>query len=474
MSWKWPKLDLWNEGMPNQGADFRRQKQHNWDALRAWAHRMKDGLGNYSDELDTKLTDFDQRFSDQINGSTDNDEVIDARRPYGQSAYDTLGKRLDDMPSDAEIDADVSDTDDIAGALSDTMKAGLDSFIETLPSDGFKVAVISDSHFEDHYDTSYFGTYKYTKDTYEHLNAFNYLAKVANVLIANGDNTNGNNPDVANTIAETATFADKILMQSNTADKYILPGNHDDNTAFKYSQYNNNQTILPIMPSNIISKDQFKQLFKTNDLINGESRDNGSIYFYKDYAAQKIRLIGLDSEDLPQDVLNDDGSVKYDRYWYHTYSQAQMNWLVGTALTGVPDGYQVMIISHAPVDGTADKLQFNQDLMVGLLNAFATGQSFSGASVDAVPTELKIDVNADFTSQGARTIIGAFAGHIHRESMTTENNFVVPTFTCDANKSADQVGTDKAMALYVITVQTDQRLVTISGFGHTTTRTYNY
>ncbi|MDN6445641.1 MAG: hypothetical protein L0K32_00785, partial [Lacticaseibacillus paracasei] len=44
--------------------------------------------------------DTQGRFNDQISGTTNSDEVIDARRPLGGNAYQTLGQRLDDMQSD--------------------------------------------------------------------------------------------------------------------------------------------------------------------------------------------------------------------------------------------------------------------------------------------------------------------------------------------------------------------------------------
>ncbi|MDN6447414.1 MAG: hypothetical protein L0K32_09965, partial [Lacticaseibacillus paracasei] len=44
--------------------------------------------------------DTQSRFNDQISGATNSNEVIDARRPLGGNAYQTLGQRLDDMQSD--------------------------------------------------------------------------------------------------------------------------------------------------------------------------------------------------------------------------------------------------------------------------------------------------------------------------------------------------------------------------------------
>lgn len=99
MNWKWPKLTLKDEPSPMQNVEFRRQKQFNWDALRGWALGLFEGFTDYSDSLDAKMTDFDNRFDDQMIAATDGDkdlsEVVDARRPTGGDAFKTLGKRLD-------------------------------------------------------------------------------------------------------------------------------------------------------------------------------------------------------------------------------------------------------------------------------------------------------------------------------------------------------------------------------------------
>lgn len=375
---------------------------------------------------------------------------------------------LDDLNAPIIVDEDV----DIGGRLDPKIKKQLDDYIAGLPK-GFKIGIISDAHYEDHYDNSYFGSHPYTQDAYQHLTAFNYLADHVDVLIANGDNTNGNNPLVDHTIAEGYDYADKVLMQNSSADKFVLLGNHDDNTAFKYSQYYNNKKILKHYSNMIISEDEFKQMFRTPELINDEVRNGDSLYFYKDYKNAKVRLIGLNSEDIPENAKNEDGSLKYDRYWYLTYSQSQLDWVAKTALMGVPEDYKVIIISHVPINGK-EAHQYNQDLMIGILNAFATGNSFSGSSADTVPSDLKLSINVDYTSQGARTLIGNIAGHVHKESISSENNFKVCTVTCDLNGEASRVGTSNSMGFNVVTILPTERKVKLSGFGHAVDQNFVY
>lgn len=58
--------------------------------------------------IQDKMTDFDHRFYDQMRAATDGDkdlsEVVDARRPAGAAkAYQTIGDRMDEMPTGKEI-----------------------------------------------------------------------------------------------------------------------------------------------------------------------------------------------------------------------------------------------------------------------------------------------------------------------------------------------------------------------------------
>ncbi|WP_436676804.1 glycosyl hydrolase family 28-related protein [Lactiplantibacillus plantarum] len=83
------KLDLWDEGMPLQGVDFRRQKQHNWDALRKW------GSG-FGDRIDDYFSNVDQRIDDQLKANTMKDEEIDFRHSdMLDKTFDTMRKRGD-------------------------------------------------------------------------------------------------------------------------------------------------------------------------------------------------------------------------------------------------------------------------------------------------------------------------------------------------------------------------------------------
>lgn len=88
MLFKVPNLELKNEPSPFQNREARLQKQFNWDSLRGWGSA-------YSNWLYQTMSDFDQRFDDQINQTPQPSEIIDARRDLVGTLYPTLKKRLD-------------------------------------------------------------------------------------------------------------------------------------------------------------------------------------------------------------------------------------------------------------------------------------------------------------------------------------------------------------------------------------------
>jgi hypothetical protein len=96
MGWKWPKLFLKDEPSPFQNRDARLQKQFNWDALRGWGTGVFKGLMGYTDSIDQKVKEFDERVDDQLTAGTMKDEEIDARHSdMLDKTFPTMRKRGD-------------------------------------------------------------------------------------------------------------------------------------------------------------------------------------------------------------------------------------------------------------------------------------------------------------------------------------------------------------------------------------------
>jgi len=428
------------------------------ESAKEWVSNLNEIIDQYNQWVNSAHSSWE----DFVN---ENKEIIESIDPGG-----TLLAKFIPVYEEASLDIDVNQRLNLGGQLSEEINNRLEEFKANLPEEGFRIAVISDSHFEDMASPNFFGAYPQTEDALTHVAALNKLEDSVDVIIALGDNVNGCYPAIANTIADGSDYADMITYKSSP-DRFVLPGNHDDGSAAKYVDYSDNQTILPLNPNQVVSNSQFEDMFRTRELLNNEKRDDGSLYFYKDYPDAKVRIVGLYTEDVPEDILNSDGSIKYDRYWYHTYSQQQINWIANVALMDVPADYSVFIVAHAPINNP-DANQYNNDMMKSVLDAFCTGGSYNGSSSTEVPDELKISIDCNYTTQGTRKIAGFLSGHVHYESIVPLTNFTLSTVTRDANRVADQIGTADAMAFQVVTIQSDK--VLFNGFGRATDREYNY
>ena len=395
------------------------------------------------------------------------EDKIKADNLVTQADLDAFIKQISDMLFDV---VNVDEGADIGEALPNNLKKQLDDFKAKLPEDQFKIAIISDAHYEDRYRNTIWGSYPYTKDAYKHLTAFNYLQDAVDVMIANGDHVNGLDASMENTKQELSAYNEKLLTGVNT-DRYALVGNHDDGSPSK----SYNKTITP---AEIISNDELEKLFHTHDLINGEVRNNGSMYFYKDYDEAKIRLVGLYTEDIPENAVNADGTPKFTRWLYHTYGQAQLDWLAKVAFSNIPADYQVVVVGHAPLYyGWTDEgaHQYNFELLKGLLDAVDVGNSFSGTSTTEVPTEMKVSVNADYSEQGPRPVAAFIAGHVHKELTVPLDRFTMTTVLNDANTdSTVESDSAQSMAFTVYCFDKAKRKVSMYGFGRATDRKYDY
>lgn len=404
----------------------------------------------------------------------------------GLVTLDQLNSILDEFKSKLDAIPVVDSKMDIGGELTPEMKSVADKFISALPKNGFKFLMVTDSHYEDTAFPLPGLGYPHGKESLWHLSIVNYLANYVDVVVAGGDNTNGMTWDYTHTVADQDLYATKLLDTPGTADKFLLKGNHDDGSAIM-----RNGTIMPdgtrkmgsAQPSDVMTDDDFKRVFRTREQLYNEHRQDGdSLYFYKDYPDSKIRLIGLDSFDVPMDTVNDDGTLTHMRYITTSFSNKQLNWLISEALMNVPEDYQVIITTHCPQVGgdiaeDPESTWFNHELLQGILDSFVDGTSYTGQSPAETPKEMFAKVSTNFTGQGPRVIAGYYVGHYHTERIEKLDNFTEVLFLNDVNgdqtQSAESFGVN-SMGISVATIDTAKRSVQINGLGRATNRSYTY
>lgn len=352
-------------------------------------------------------------------------------------------------------------------------KSALDNLKVSIDEDKFNMVFITDTHYAqqselDDYAPGY---------AVDHLNHALYLDENVDVIVAGGDNIDGHNNSYPGILNDQKKFAIELLYGSNNhADKFALKGNHDDGSWRLCAYREGNLTYQNSTPETIpFSK--FKLDYQNADLLFEEHRNGDSNYFYKDYPDKKVRIVGLDSNDTPEDKLTSDGSLKYVGINYMGYRQAQLDWIANTALQNVPEDYTTIIIGHCGADPTPydDDLSdpthghhTNQAQLNKIINNFIKGTS---ETVTNNVKDFEINVKTDFTAQGPRVMAGYIHGHDHAENYSTTVGFnsigVINSFG-PSWRYGDNDGWN------LITLDAENHKLIFKGFGLATNRTIVY
>lgn len=365
----------------------------------------------------------------------------------------------------------------IGGPISADEKNALDKLRSTVDTSKFNLIFFNDSHYGMQSDIKNYGP----RYGINHLNTALYLDDLVNVIVAGGDNIDGHLLSYDGLINDEQNFTTELLFGSpNHADKFALKGNHDDGS-LRLKWYREGSKNAPDSLPATIPNAQFKSDYMNGQLLFGEHRNNGdSNYFYKDYPDFKVRLIGLDSNDIPEDVKAADGGNKYVGLSNMGYRQEQLDWFANIALQNVPEDYVTIICAHSPATPTANDdtnltdytvtHYTNQAQLNQIIKDFINGQS-SVITNNVQDWEVKVQTN--FVAQGKRDVAGYIHGHYHYEELTTNQGF--NNISCVSaipytgfNKGAQNGGWT------LFTLDRDNRKLKSTGYGLATNRTFDY
>lgn len=395
-------------------------------------------------------------------------EVIDARKPTNKQSYATLGERLNDMPfsSDFYMEETYEDIDGGIPAYNEgpllDIKSGIDTSL-------FNFGFGTDYHYD---SETTFVSFPESNTTPE--NAMRYYAsglrKSLNLLslsnkldavIFNGDNVD--QPNISDVNVERKTMLKQHNDFATTAFSgalcpvFLLKGNHDCN-------YNLSDRSL----TNVLLDSDFAIVYQQNGHY-GENRVNNSNYYYKDFNDKKVRLIGLDSSDLPE-TTDSSGKTVFNRFTQSGFQQEQLNWLANNALQ-VPNGYTVVITMHWPLNHTVydydDSGMINHGALKTILEDFVSGGSRSIKSDGTIP----VDISYSFSNSGV--IAGVLSGHRHLDQQKSVNgiNYILTRCSLISGdnmikaKRLDYDGTPSEDAFDIVSIDTSNRILTTTRFG---------
>lgn len=417
---------------------------------------------NLSENQMLDLEDQWQKFVDQNReilesvdpGGTILKELIDSR-----DGFDSLGNRLDNVVYDYRAD------DDLIGIPQPFFQSEIDEIAKKIDTAVFNIGFLTDLHYDYGDGVGWYSSYKMLR----HITNMQDIDHLLDVSLYNGDNINGYMTDTPSLKKQYSEFCNRALISASN-DVFINLGNHDDGAIGFRS------LSMTYRPQDIISTAEFKEMHRTAEKLFEESRDGDSLYFYKDYPEKNIRLIGIDCMDVPE-IVNSDGTLKYGKQGPFGFRQEQFDWLVSDALN-VDENMHVVITTHAPLNSEASTYDdgwveehFNFEQMVSLLQAFQSGEKIT---LIGTVEDFEINVTADFSAQGVRTLVGVFCGHSHRETIDDKGTFKV--VRCLNSRYSDPATVDTLLedAWTVIAVDTANRHVDLIGFGRATNRSIDY
>ena len=291
--------------------------------------------------------------------------------------------------------------------------------------------------------------------TYKWLNSIKVIEEVnkrknINYILTGGDYIN-NHENKEEVIKRLKNFKDRFEDRSNL---FITLGNHDDNSNYKDF-------------SKVITHEEMKKLMFSD--MQDVTFGNG-LYYYKDFHEHKIRLIVLNSEDIPEYDI----SMKYKGQWDYAFSNEQLNWVAHTALN---TDYKIIFCSHTPLIESVEGFDLairNSEAMLGIMKAYTTGTSYSSSNNTG---DFKYNVSVDYNKKG--TIVCCLFGHVHADNIVYKDNIAHISTTCSncsyrygSSAIKNATGTVNEIALDFLTVRNDMGFLTRFGAGSDRSFTY--
>lgn len=439
----------------------------------------KDYLSEYDDliaAVKKKFDDYATTVQDSITAAQKvHDEVqvllkqISDNDIVKKSEYDEFKSAIGNFGKNNTLDGTFDDElNEVAGEIPEYATNKINEISSKISSDTFNVGFITDNH---HQLTSY------APNSLKHYSYIASLSRKSNIsaIIANGDNVNGYY-DKLEKIIETRQVTSTLFERTNVnTDVFFVFGNHDSGI----NQRGNNT------PQTVLTENEIKRFYRTPLNLYGETRNGDSLYGYKDYPDNKVRMIWLNSFDLSWD-LNTDGTYKSNFLQQSAYQNEQLNWFANIALNIPDDSYQVMIFTHAPLPNTFGNIstatdvngnviqQYNSDALIEIINAFQNSKSGTinnGASV------YPINLSYNFSGKPGGIIVGLFSGHIHADGIMTYkgiNCIETASSLCFSGDTDRVVNTLSEDCWDVISVNTKNRTIMMHRFGHGTDREVSY
>lgn len=473
-------------------------------------NKLKDAYTNFVGKTQDSFDQAKKRLDDIMSTVEDKADTVEQRLKIDEQALTELSKKIDEKGLFTKEEADVlkqtlqetvqKQLDEFQSqfngpAFQEAQQASLDTnmmYGEPLPpyfqnsfnhvtqgipsgNDVLNIATIADAHWQEEGTTIFGG---YTAKSLEHYQwcALSTLYNHADALIALGDNINGDEPTGRLNMTLMHVRAMLQTKYVRTA-MFMIRGNHDNGAGHQNTEGKSADEVL--------DDNAVKNGFGTKLNYYDEVRDGDSLYFYKDFPDKKVRIIGLDSNDIPLEKKDSNGHYAYDTNTAGFRAQ-QLNWFANKALMLPDNTWQVVVFFHIPFPNAfgqwaEDNTFKNYHHAIAILNAFKNGTSVNindTSNPDFAITGLQVD----YSKQGQGTLIAVVNGHLHCDNQDTSilNGTPIIEVTTSASFVSSVVDDSKRRntkdedAWDLISINTRERKIHCYRFGRGSDRDFTY
>lgn len=282
---------------------------------------------------------------------------------------------------------------------------------------------------------------------------------------------NGDNILYGTKFKERGLFAlSKVFDHIDTDRLVYTVGNHDFNSVADNGVTTNTSDW-------IITDNELTSLI--NRKVKATNRPNGKLYYYRDYTDKKVRVIVLNTMDIPFE-FNSDNTIKYDPVNVHGIRQAQFDWLINEALNVADDDWKIVICMHVGLYTSSEGFPGNTDTLnnkVGLKNVLSAFNSKGSYSFDNTSGEyngiFQVSLNGSMANKKGK-IVAVLSGHAHEDGYTNADGFNAIQITCSYPYTTRQPRTLDEFAIDAIIFDDSEQKVKITRFGSGSDREYNY
>ena len=304
--------------------------------------------------------------------------------------------------------------------------------------------------------------------TYKTLDNLKNLVNVDRSILPNFCSNLG---DVTHGYLNRAVGMDDYVKAMSVYKKIrtFLPvqGNHENNTLYTF-QHTQNRSIKEIVQKSWFYDSTFNPFCVKNNGVIDENK------LYYSVAFDNIKVIVLDTNDLPETEINSSGQLIFASGYQAGIRQEQLDWLIDTLK--MPNPKPVIILSHHSLSaGTGEDTNtvYNANAVRGILEAYNTSGTFTLEQNPYGGEYFKITVNCDFTEAKeyrGSNVIGCFAGHTHADAMYTINNIHYVVSDSSVPDTSENKAARKSDAtsdvIETVKIDTSKKEVNIIRFGY--------